>query len=199
MNEEYNYRDAFIHHRNAQNKFDYFFLGVILAALSLSIQSYDSSSELNFTFLILSSWLLYLCSFLAGFFRQERLNISYMIEAEQMPQQKKKNMFESANKGEIILENSYKEEWSKEEIKKSLENVNDVLNISETYFKKYNKHSLYAYQIQKWSFFYASLFYILFKVSNSINISNLVLTIIIISAIIINIVSLSLYKNFLKR
>ena len=199
MSEEYNYRDAFIHHRNAQNKFDYFFLGVILAALSLSIQSYDSSKELNFTFLIFSSWFLFLCSFLSGFLRQERLNLSYMIEAERMPQHKRKAMFEKAERGEAILVNSYSEDWSESEIKKNLEKVNEILNISESYLKKYTKHSLLAYQIQKWTFFYASLSYILFKVSNSINISILFLIIIFILAIIINIISILFYKHLLKK
>ncbi len=38
MAEEYGYIQAFKHSRQYQNKFEYFFIGVILASLSLSIQ-----------------------------------------------------------------------------------------------------------------------------------------------------------------
>ena len=84
MNEDYSYKEAFIHHRDSQNKFDYYFLGVILAALSLSIQTYDSTKEPNDTLLIIISWVLFLFSFLAGFFRQERNNFAYMVTTEKI-------------------------------------------------------------------------------------------------------------------
>lgn len=199
MSEEYSYKDAFIHHRNSQNKFDYFFLGVILASLSLSIQSYNNSQETIYPILIIISWVLFLFSFLSGFFRQERLNLSYMIEAEKIPQKNRKSLFQKADQGEIILQVSADEEWSKSEIQKNLENVNDILSIADSYLNKYNKQTLTAYQIQKWSFFYAVLFYILFKVANTFILSTYIIWIIIIVTIILNLLTVNIYKRLLKK
>ena len=199
MSESYSYKDAFIHHRNSQNKFDYFFLGVILASLSLSIQSYSTKSETIYPIIIIVSWTLFLISFLAGFFRQERLNLSYMIEAERIPQKERKSMFEKADRGEIILQVSPNEEWSNAEIKKSLENVNDILSISDSYISKYNKHTLIAYQIQKWSFFYAALLYVLFKSVNTFTISIPIIITIVVIILILNFIIVKIYKHSLKK
>lgn len=68
MSEDNGYKDAFNFHRSVQNKFEYFFLGVILASLSLSVQSFNPALENHQVFLIFLSWLLFLISFLAGFF-----------------------------------------------------------------------------------------------------------------------------------
>ena len=188
MREEYSYKDALTHHHSSQRKFDYFFLGVIIAALSLSIQSFDSSVEYNNTFLIIISWIFFLVSFLAGFFRQERLNLYYVIEAVRMSEQKTK----------YDIENAIKYEEQKEKFKNRLTEITNIIRIYDSLSESYEKHTNLAYQIQKWSFFYASFFYILFKISNILSICLIYLGLITFIIILINIVSVKTYHSFLK-
>ena len=57
MSEDNGYKDAFNFHRATQNKFEYFFLGVILASLSLSVQTFNPAIENQQVILIYISWL----------------------------------------------------------------------------------------------------------------------------------------------
>lgn len=68
-------------HRLAQNKFDYFFLGVVVGTLALSIQTFDINVEHNSFYLIVLTWLFLIISFLAGIFRQEKILQHLRIQA----------------------------------------------------------------------------------------------------------------------
>ena len=199
MSEDNGYKDAFNFHRSAQNKFEYFFLGVILASLSLSVQSFNPAIENQQAFLIYLSWFLFLISFLSGFFRQERLNLSYMIVAQTYPEKEKKRVLEQAQTGEVTLIKSANNPWSTEEIQKLLENTNSIVELSKDYLTKYEKHSLIAYQIEKWTFFYAIYAYIIFKVSNYSNLSILLIAIITVIVFVTNIILLKYYKRILRN
>jgi len=199
MNEDYTYKEAFIYQRDLQTKFDYYFLGVILAALSLSIQTYDSTKEYSAFFLIILSWILFLISFLAGFFRQEKINSAYYTATERIKQKKRKELFDNAQSGVVTLQKSMNELWTKEEIQESLENINDILSISDKYIKKYERQSLLAYQIQKWSFFYASYLYILFKIANTVFLPYYIVVFVSVAIIMINIIFVKIYKSQLKK
>lgn len=52
MLEEYGYTQAFKYYRQTQTKFDYFFIGVILASLSLSLQIKTNSDMCSFYLLM---------------------------------------------------------------------------------------------------------------------------------------------------
>lgn len=199
MAEEYSYKEAFLHHRNAQNKFDYFFLGVVLAALSISIQSFNPTEAYHFTYLLFASWLLMLFSFLAGFFRQERLNMAYRVEVDRINQASRKNTLENAQKGIYTLQNPDGSLWNEDSIKKNLDNANSILSLAESYLKKYDNQSIWAYQLQKWFFFFAILFYIIFKIANYYSLSIYFVAIIIVVAILISLVTVKTYKYYLHK
>ncbi len=55
--------------RDAQKKYDYYFLAVIVTLLSLSIQSYKPNDLLTLLFVISIVWILLLASFLSGMYR----------------------------------------------------------------------------------------------------------------------------------
>jgi hypothetical protein len=195
MSEEYSFKEAFLHHRNSQNKFDYFFLGVVLAALSISIQSFNSTEIYKYTFLLFISWFLLLFSFLAGFFRQERLNMAYRVEVDRINQSDRKETLENAVKGVHILQNPDGSFWSKDTIKKNLDNANSILSLAEAYLKKYNNQSIWAYQLQKWFFFFSILLYIIFKIANYYSLSIHIVIIIITISILISIITVKIYKH----
>lgn len=199
MAEEYSYKEAFLHHRNAQNKFDYFFLGVVLAALSISIQSFNPTETNHFTYLLFASWLLMLFSFLAGFFRQERLNMAYRVEVDRINQASRKNTLENAQKGIYTLQNPDRSFWNEDSIKKNLDNANSILSLAESYLKKYDNQSIWAYQLQKWFFFFAVLLYIIFKIANYYSLSIYFVAIIIVVAILISLVTVKTYKYYLHK
>jgi len=166
MNKEYGYTEAFLNYRSFQNKFDYFFLGVILASLSLSVQAFDSKTDTGSFHLLLITWFLLLISFLAGFFRQERISIAYKIEVDELRIKSRKDFFEQANLEPQIVSKPSGSVWTKEEITNELSRLNEFLLVADKYFKEIISHSNKAYQVQKWSYFYAVLFYIFYKVTN---------------------------------
>ncbi len=53
----------------SQEKFDYYFLGIIIGLLSLSIHTFDPTISYQSYYLIIGTWILLLISFSAGFFR----------------------------------------------------------------------------------------------------------------------------------
>lgn len=122
-----------------------------------------------------------------------------MIVAQTYPEKEKKKILEQAQSGETTLVKSAREKWNIEEIQKLLENTNSVLSISSDYLNKYDKHSLIAYQLEKWTFFYAVYFYIIFKISNYSNLSFVWILISTLFVIVINIILLKYYKNLLRK
>ncbi len=199
MSEEYSYKEAFLHYRNAQNKFDYFFLGVVLAALSLSIQSFNLTEPQQCVFLLFASWFLMLCSFLAGFFRQERLNMVNYVEVYRISQSTLKNTLENSQKGVIVLQKPDSGLWTEDEIIENLANANSILDLSKSFLNKYNKQSALAYQLQKWFFFFALLLYIIFKIVNYYSLSIFMVAVIIFLSILVSIITVKTYKYYLHK
>jgi len=58
MSDQLNFEKMFSASRDFQQKYEYYFLGVIIALLSLSIQTFNPTSTPKFIFLINMVWLL---------------------------------------------------------------------------------------------------------------------------------------------
>jgi len=151
MPEEYGYIQAFKYYRQTQTKFDYFFLGVILATLSLSLQIKTNEEMCSFYLLILS-WSLLLTSLLSGLFRIERINMFLRVETDKLSFLQKKSNIENAKLQDQPILKTSTEIWKPEELTNEISRIDSVLASSENYIIKFNDHSLQAYQIQKWCF-----------------------------------------------
>lgn len=63
------YTQLFIEHRRSQEKFDYYFLGIIIGLLSLSIQFFNPDLNAHSYYLMVITWAFLLISFINGIFR----------------------------------------------------------------------------------------------------------------------------------
>lgn len=173
MPEEYGYVQAFKYYRQTQTKFDYFFIGVILASLSLSLQIKTNEEMCSFYLLILT-WSLFLTSLLSGLFRIERVNMFLRVETDKLSFLQKKSNIENAKlQGQQIFKTST-EIWQPDELTNEISKLDGVLASSENYIKKFNVHSLRAYQVQKWCFIFAIFSFALFRVTNIFHFSLLI-------------------------
>ena len=170
MAEEYGYIQAFKYYRQSQTKFDYFFIGVILASFSLSIQL-KLPEEICSIYLLISTWSLLLISLLSGLFRIERINMFLRVEADKLSFfQKKKNIENAKLQGQPIYKTST-EIWKPDELTNEISKLDNMLESSENFIKKFNDHSLKAYQVQKWCFIFALFSFALFRVTNMFQLS----------------------------
>lgn len=173
MAEEYGYVQAFKYSRQYQNKFEYFFIGVILASLSLSVQL-KFPEDICSVYLLISTWSLLLISFLSGLFRFERINMYFRIEADKQSfLQKKKNIENADMQGQILYKTSTTI-WKPDELINEISKLDHLLQSSENFIKTFNKQSLIAYQVQKWCFIYAVFLFALFRITNLFHFSVLI-------------------------
>ena len=163
---EYNYTDAFKTARESQSKYDYFFLGVTLGVLSLSIQTFKPDESFRLPILMIVSWILWLASFLAGLFRQERINMFLRTEADFLRFKPRQDILLKAKSGEQTIYKSPDSLWTSEEVDKELADANDVLSMTESYKQKHNRSATIAYPIQKWSFVGGLVLYAAFRIVN---------------------------------
>jgi hypothetical protein len=138
MEEKFSYLGALKNFREAQKKFDYFFLGITLAFLSLSVQSFQINNDNHFNYLIIVAWIFLLVSFLCGFYRLEKMILIFSAETD-------------------IRESI--------EIKKKSSD-SDYFKKGYKYLDKTNKKSEIAYKIQKWCFIASLFVFVLFKSIN---------------------------------
>ncbi len=68
MSDKNEYIEMFLELRKSQEKFNYYFLGIIIGLLSLSIQTFDPKILYHSIYLMIITWMLLLVSFSAGFF-----------------------------------------------------------------------------------------------------------------------------------
>lgn len=164
MPEEFGYIESFKAAREAQQKFDYFYVGVVLATLALSIQSY-SSTPIN-CYLLILSWGLWLISFIAVFFRIEKTLSFLSIETGYLQYKQKHDMFSKAQAGQIEFVKSPNVPWMEEELKEELAKMEDLLQFSDKLKKSRIKQARVAYQISKWSYFLGVVSYVTFRAVN---------------------------------
>ena len=80
VNDEY--KEFLLKHREAQSKFNYFLLGISLAFITITFQTYQRGLDISFDYLLLLSWVIMLiCSF-SGIFRLRHVYSLLGIEAE---------------------------------------------------------------------------------------------------------------------
>ncbi len=173
MAEEYGYIQAFKHSRQYQTKFEYFFIGVILASLSLSVQL-KFPEDIYSVYLLISTWSLLLISFLSGLFRFERINMYFRIEADKLSFHQKKKNIENANLQDQTLYKTSTTIWRPDELINEISRLDNLLESSENFIKTFNNQSLIAYQVQKWCFIYAIFSFALFRITNLFHFSVLI-------------------------
>ncbi|MFA4910651.1 MAG: hypothetical protein WC649_06400 [Desulfobacteria bacterium] len=152
--------------RESQKKYDYYFLAVIVTLLSLSIQSYKPSDFPNFPFIISMVWILLLVSFLAGMYRQERINISLLNEAEESWLNDEQTGIARALNNNKESTKSSGEKWTPQEIKQERERFKQLIDKVNENITKSNKNAITAYGIQKWSFIVSLVLYAALKIVN---------------------------------
>lgn len=152
--------------RESQKKYDYYFLGVILALLSLSIQSYKPSDFQHFSFIIVFVWILLLISFLAGMYRQERINMTLLNEADQTWMKDELAGIEQAINNATEITKSTGEKWTPQEIRRERDKFKEMIDKINDSITKLEKKAITAYNIQKWAFVLSLILYSVLKILN---------------------------------
>lgn len=99
-------------------------------------------------------------------YRQERLNIFLSVEAGYLRYQPKYNILLKAQMGEQILFKTPEEMWEPKEIQEELNQIKEIIDLSDELKKKNNRHAQYAYTLQKWLFVFGLITYVLFRIVN---------------------------------
>ena len=146
------YEDLFKEYRSSQKKYDYFFLGVILASLSLSVQIIELPTCGFIRHATVMTWGLFLVSFLSGMFRQERLLRFYRVEADNLKFHRRKEAFEQGLAGGINLMKMPNNVWTEAEMTAEVSNAEVAIEIAKKYLGKDQRATSIAYAIQKWAF-----------------------------------------------
>lgn len=166
MSEEYGYTEAFKAQREAQSKFDYFFIGVTLVALSLSIETFKAENSIH-PYLMILTWFLLLTSFLAGIYRQERITTFLAAEAEYKRIKAELDVFEKAHqKGEKLRSETSGMIITPTQLPKIIDWLKERSAEQDKYRKKDITRTSIAYRIQKWTFILAIISYMFFRLIN---------------------------------
>ena len=198
MAESYGYVDSFKAHRESQNKFEYFFLAVILGILSISVQSFNPTNMMHSNWLMLGTWLLLIVSFLSGFFIRERTNMVTYIETEKLGQINRQAPFiQSLQPGGIPLLKPDGTPWSIEDTQGKISEFNILLSSADRIMKFHEDHLLKAYQIQKWCFLFAIVMFGLYKISNMYSLSvGIEIAILVLIALLGRVIIVSYKKSY---
>lgn len=152
--------------RDSQKKYDYYFLAVILTLLSLSIQSYNPADFINYRWLIAVVWILLLISFLAGMYRQEKINIHLFNEAEKTWMSDELTGIKQAINNATEIVKSTGEQYTPQEIRQERDKFKRLINKANEIMSKSGKRAITAYNIQKGSFVVSLILYSILKIIN---------------------------------
>jgi len=122
-------------YKEGHKKFNYYLLGVSLAALSLSVQAFESQPQNSSDFLMIIVWILLLLSVLCGFYRLEKIVLAELIEVDILEEIE----VNKRNASSKPVDSKYK-----------------VLD-------KIDKKMITTYQIQKWSLLLALVVFVVYK------------------------------------
>ncbi|MCP4970062.1 MAG: hypothetical protein GY932_05635 [Arcobacter sp.] len=138
MSEKLNYEKLFLTGLELEQKFDYYFLGVIIAILSFSIQSFEPDKVYSCKLILFVSWSLLFISLLAGFYRLERIKMMIHYDTNRMY----KIQYENYSPNSDVVTQYFDKS----------KNVSDK--------------ALSSYKVEKWSFIIAILGFLTFKIIN---------------------------------
>jgi len=158
--------------RESQKKFDYFFLGVIIGLLAISIQTYKPESYANFSYLIIVSWGLLLISFLSGMYKQEQFNKYLLIEISEFSTSEQlydiNRVLEEEALGVLDKEDDPFRNlgWSEREYWEFSDEAKDKLEKTRIILSKLKQRIDIAYSIKKWSFIAGLLMFAILRFLN---------------------------------
>lgn len=193
------YDDLFKDSKQYQNKFDFLFLSIIIGTLAFSVQTFEPKPDTKSIYLLIFTWAMLIFSFMAGFFRIERITLFLKVESEKIRYKQKQHIFNNALSGSVQIQLEQGKLMPSADIKENFQKIGKILNLSDKFLDTYNKHILIAYQIQKWSFLFAILCYSLFKVSNLMNLSLFTELTIVITSPVITFCIVKIYKKRLLK
>jgi hypothetical protein len=165
MSNKYGYTESLNAGRELQRKFDYFFLGVIVATLSIGIQTKFSVCDPNRWFLF-SSWGLWALSFLSGFFRQERTVQVLSLETTEMIYKPSQELYKKAQEGQVKMVKDNKIPWTNDELKAEIRKLDELVQFLNVKKSKHIKAALIAYHVTKWTYFIGVALYIFYRAVN---------------------------------
>ena len=166
MSNEYGYTESLNAGRELQRRFDYFFLGVIVATLSIGIQTKFSTTDPN-KWLLFLSWTLWSVSFLSGFFRQERTVHVLSLETTEMIYKPSKELYKKAQEGQAQIVRPGSEPWTKDELSAEIRKLDELMLFLDQKKRRGLKAALIAYHITKWSYFVGIALYVLYRMLSS--------------------------------
>ena len=162
MSNEYGYVESLNAGRELQRKFDYFFLGVIVATLSIGIQTHSSAND-SYRYLLFGSWGLWSLSFIAGFFRQERTVHVISLETTEMIYKPSHEFYMKAEEGKAKAVKDNNVPWTKEELKAEVRKLDELMRFLGAKKNRRMKEALIAYHVTKWSYFLGVIIYIVYR------------------------------------
>ncbi|HPG39972.1 MAG TPA: hypothetical protein PLP19_11095 [bacterium] len=189
-------------HDSTQQKFEFFFLSIILGSLALSIQTWNLTEENNSLYLIILTWISLGISLITALFRIEKILQIRQIDVLNLKEQINLNeiekmIIEKLNNNTIKSQDlEIKAKGLFDKHKKQSDEANKFRN---NYKEIYSFHFLIAYKIQKWTFLFSILTFGLFKTTNILNLSFCSEILIIFSVILIVIFLVLLYEHILNR
>ncbi len=162
----YSYHDAINAQQAAVQKFDYFFLGIIVASLSFSVQTFSVKCSVAPLFIYVA-WGLLIISFLSGFYRIERINMASYSDSICTGILNDIKIFENAFKdGKDVKASTENNIIKCSQIPDAITSLKEKYSRQKKYLARDNKRSEIAYQFEKWSFLLSMLFHIIFKIKN---------------------------------
>jgi hypothetical protein len=186
-------------YRDNLNKFDYFFLSVILGSLALSIQYYNPIITPRSTLLIIFSWILFAVSFIAGLLRREKSNTYFYVEIQNLDNPERIDRFKAALDDQIVMKKSDGSIWTKSDLSKELGKYLKMEESSGKLLQIYSKEVQLYYQIKKWCFLSGLLMYALYRITNILLLSHLIEFLIIFISIIITKIFVYFYRKRLLK
>ena len=166
MKRTYSYIDALEAQRKAQHKFEYFFLGIILALISLSVQTFNPAAYPKAQYLIILFWGLLLAALLSGMYRQEKKDVFLQDETKIIYVREQIEFFEKVKRGEIILCHEPNKPWTDKKLEDKFKGFKTIEASKSKQIDKSNKYATAAYRCQKIAFLLALLIFISLRIIN---------------------------------
>jgi len=192
------YKDAFDTYREYQNKFDYFFLAIIIGALSISIQSYTPKPEDHSIYLMVTTWILLAVSFVTGLIRRERILNFMRIESEKITYELKAQNYQQILenlRGMVVVEDNT---FQQTVTQGHLGHQNQMIEYARDYLNILTNLTKVLYQVQKQTFVGALLAFGLFKMTNIYHISKCTEVVMLIIYTVISVTTPFIYRKFFK-
>jgi len=192
------YKDAFDKYREYQNKFDYFFLAIIVGALSISIQSYKPVTGDHSIYLMATTWILLAISFVSGLIRRERILNFMRVESEKITYELKEQNYQQILQNLRIVEATEENSFQRTATSGHLRQQSKLITYAQNYLNILGDITKVLYHIQKYTFIGGLLAFGLFKMTNIYHFTKFREVTILIIYAIVSFIMPFVYRYFIK-